>query len=399
MRRIAVLGASGLAGTAVCEHLVSRGRDEVVPFVRSSGNAWRLARRGIRPRLVDCRDRGETVRALRDCSHVVNCVLGDGEAMTRGLRNILGGAVRHRVEGFVHLSSVAVFGEPPPPEAATEHVPRRRPPRGTYGRMKLEQDRVVRRAARSGLPVVILCPPNIGGPYSHFFTRLTRALGAGTLPLVGEGAHRCNLVDTRNLAQAVELALDHGSREAPFYFITDAEGMPWSRLLASLGRLAPDRTPARISIEAARAILDEAEPEPRSFVRSLTHLGSSEVRAALRRDPLWADVDALVRKGIRRMGRGVERRLQPVFTDSSGNGAPLSVGSGNGRSDGSPQYSAPLIRQQLRTVVHSCGKAKRDLGYAPEISSECSVDAFVRRCRVESGMDSEMGELLGVLQA
>jgi len=47
MKRIAVVGASGFVGSTLVERLLARGDVEVVPFIHTSGNAMRLARRGI----------------------------------------------------------------------------------------------------------------------------------------------------------------------------------------------------------------------------------------------------------------------------------------------------------------------------------------------------------------
>jgi nucleoside-diphosphate-sugar epimerase len=389
MRRIAVIGASGLAGAALCEYLLDKGRDEVVPLIRSSGNAWRLARRGLALRTVDCLDAGDVSRAVEGCTHVVNCVRGDDRTMLDGLRNALQAARAAGVKGFVHLSSVAVFGDPPPPEAVTEDGRVGRPPAGTYGAVKFAQDELVRRAARDGLAAVIICPPNIGGPYSYFLDGLQIALAARRLPLVDGGSGPCNLVDTLNLARAIELALDNGSSAARLYFVTDGEVPAWSQVVDELrmaAGIAPQ--PPQLSRAEAQALVQAAAPAVRvSLRRSLLHLVSSDVRAALRKDPLWARVDGLLRGSVARLGGGFETRLRHSIE------GPIRI-----PRRPAADYAAPLIAQQLRTVRHSSERARRELGYEPLVSFRQSIGAFAACRRGEARLDTEWSDLLSVLR-
>ncbi|HEY9446059.1 MAG TPA: NAD(P)-dependent oxidoreductase, partial [Burkholderiales bacterium] len=139
MRRIAVVGASGLVGSTLTERLLAQGADEIVPFIHSSGNAMRLARRGVELKMLDLMEPTQVEAALAGVTHVVNCSRGSDEVMLTGLSNLLAASRKHRVERFVHLSSVAVYGDPPPPESSAEDAPAL-PARGTYGWIKLQQD-------------------------------------------------------------------------------------------------------------------------------------------------------------------------------------------------------------------------------------------------------------------
>ena len=73
MKRIAIVGASGFVGASLAERLLSQGGDEVVPFIHSSGNAWRLARLDIELKTLNLLDRDQVHAALRGVTHVVNC--------------------------------------------------------------------------------------------------------------------------------------------------------------------------------------------------------------------------------------------------------------------------------------------------------------------------------------
>jgi 2-alkyl-3-oxoalkanoate reductase len=310
MKRVAVVGASGFVGSTLVERLIGREGVEVVPLIHSSGNAWRLARRGLAFRSVNLLERRQIGEALVGCTHVVNCSRGTDEVMLKGLRNLVDASRKCGLEGFVHLSSVLVYGDPPPPESVTEDAPTR-PTAGTYGFLKREQDEIVRSAGAAGLPSIILCPPNISGPYSTYLVQILSAIQTGQIALVEDGATPCNLVDVANLAYAIELALDHASREAPRLFVSDDEAVTWKTVLDHLLRLIEPH-PAQPSIDREDLVklsVPRAAPQW-SLGRSLKHLVSTEVRAALRRDPLWAGLESGLRRRVAVFGGSVENRLR-----------------------------------------------------------------------------------------
>ena len=107
MKTIAVVGASGFVGATFVERMMSREDVRLRPFIRSSGNAWRLARHGsLELETLDLLSETETQKALEGCTHVVNCSRGNPEVMGLGLDNLLKAAQTAGVQRFVHLSSV-----------------------------------------------------------------------------------------------------------------------------------------------------------------------------------------------------------------------------------------------------------------------------------------------------
>ncbi len=168
-KRIVILGASGFVGTTLAERLWKRPEVEVIPVIHSAGTAWRLARRNVPLVQVDIADRAALGEVLRGATHVVNCTRGPRNVMIDGLQEILDSCRASSVRRFVHLSSVMVYGDPPHLDSHHEDAPTD-PPSGaeSYGRIKLEQDSMVRAAAAAGLPSIVLCPANISGPFSGY---------------------------------------------------------------------------------------------------------------------------------------------------------------------------------------------------------------------------------------
>src|SRR5207245_6243528 len=96
-------------------------------------------------------DRRAAERAMRGCDAVVHLAWGSDAVMRRGLDNVLRVAVEQGVSRFVHMSSVAVYGNRPPADSVSEAAPARRTDMA-YGSAKLQQEgRVLLSWKRHGL--------------------------------------------------------------------------------------------------------------------------------------------------------------------------------------------------------------------------------------------------------
>ena len=376
--RVAVVGASGLVGNAVVEYLAVRNVD-VQPLVGSTGNSWRLMSQGYEPRVANVLDRGHVRRGLAGCSHVVNCLRGSDRVMFDGLANLLAVAREQRVERFVHLSSVAVYGDPPPPEAVDESAPTR-PASGSYGAIKLKQDQMVQAAVRRGLSAIVLCPPNITGPGSYFLLQVLDTLLRHRLPLVDDGDRVCSTVDARNFAHACHCALTAGAGKGERLFVTDAEPITWRDIVIAVGKAGRlSYTLPAISEDSLRRLTASATAgQPLSIVRAIKHLVSSDVRQALRGDPLLARIDMAIRATVAALGSRTEETLRLSIE------GPLRVQPARSV-DG--ELDVRLASQQLRNVRHSSGRAAQAIGYVPVVTFEQSMRAFATWLRTVRGMD------------
>lgn len=380
--KIVVLGASGFVGTTLVERLLQRPGVEVIPVIHSAGSAWRLARRSNPLSQVDVADRAALTATLQGATHVVNCTRGPRDVMIDGLRNILEVCRATGVGRLVHLSSVMVYGDPPHLDSHHEDAPTNPPPGAdSYGLIKLEQDRMVQAAAAAGLPAVVLCPPNISGPFSGYIAGIVNGLRAGTFALVDGGSGPCNLVDVRNLCHAMELALDAEgpALDGARMFITDAEPFTWRDVVAELQALAgTDRVRHIERAELVRLVGRSSSGKSPSLGGSLRHLVSSDVRAALRKDPLLAKVDRFARVAVTKLGSSMESKLR------FGIEGPTPVA----RPDPHAGLTVGLCAQQLREVRHLSERAGRAIGYRPPITFQQSMADFRTWYRRMHGMDT-----------
>jgi nucleoside-diphosphate-sugar epimerase len=363
--RVAVFGASGLVGTAVVERLIANRQHDVCAMIRSDASAWRLLRRtDVTLKQVDILDPKGVAAALEGCTHVINCTRGTDETMIEGLEQLLNACLRQGVARFVHLSSVAVYGDPPSPASYRESAPANPFPK-SYGAMKLKQDELVRKAVRKGLPSVLLCPPNITGPCSYFLLQILDALSSNCFALVQDPLP-CVTVDAANLAHAVELALTNGTGNGRRYFITDDYDLTWPELIDSLAPLVNISKMPTITASELRHRAEELRPEKASILRSAKHLVSSDVRTALRMDPMLYEVDVFLRSAIGMLPPAALESLRMAVA------GPVHVP----KVSNSGSFNIRLSAQQLRGVRHSCAEAKENLGYYPVVDFERSMAAF-----------------------
>ncbi|MFN3287554.1 MAG: NAD-dependent epimerase/dehydratase family protein [Sphingomonadaceae bacterium] len=365
--RVALIGASGFLGSEAWRTLSADPDLEVVPFARSTGNSWELLRQGITPRRLDLMDPTATVEALKGFDAIANCSRTSGPDMAPTMRNLLAAAKANGVRRLVHISSVAIYGDPPAPEAATEAaLPA---PNSNYGRFKLGQDRLVEEAAREGLGAVILCPPNITGPGSGFLCDALDALRVGQLPLVEEGRLPLSTVDVGNLAHAIACALKSDAGGGRRFFITDPGPVTWADLVAELAQLPPPfPAPGAIDRATLAAMRDAlADPEP-SLGKAVGRLISGDVRKALIAEPWWAARLGAAKKLVGGLPPIIAEPLKAAISK------PASVP----RRHRWAGINARLVSQQLRGVAHSSAAAEAELGYRPPWSFARSMAAFRR---------------------
>jgi len=346
-------------GSRLCEALHLTRACRVRALVHSTGSAARVARHPMEFVIADLCDRGAVDRAVEGCDAVVHLARGTMAVMRSGLENVLRASAKYRVARFVHMSSVAVYGNCPPPQSMTEDAPAQRSDL-EYGNVKLRQEWLVSRYTRRyHLPAVILRPPNVYGPFSAFTLALLGKIRSGSMAIVDGGSNPCNLVYIDNLIEAVLLSLWKPEAIGQTFFVTDTDTITWERCLEDHASWTGARLP-RISHD--ELVVPDRPRLLRDSLRDLPRVVfSSEFRTALRRVPVvgaaenflyerFESLSADTKQSIRLRLHGPDH-LQPV-------GGRTSV------------FSAAdnIISAQARKVAHSSGKAQKLLGYRALVS-------------------------------
>jgi dihydroflavonol-4-reductase len=169
-----VTGASGFLGSHVARQLVERG-ERVRVLLRATSRTERLEGLAVERVCGDLRDPESLERALTGVRTVYH-VAADYrlwardpreiyESNVRGTRNLLQAARRAEVERFVYTSTVGTVAVPRdgvmPDESMVTSIAEMI---GAYKRSKWIAEQEARKAAASGLPIVIVNPTTPVGP-------------------------------------------------------------------------------------------------------------------------------------------------------------------------------------------------------------------------------------------
>lgn len=381
MKRVLITGATGFIGGRVAEVLTEQGI-EVTALVRSWATASRLARLPVRMVGGDVLDAESVRRAVDGCDVVVHCAVdfrAHGRAHRRasrvGTRNVMQAALEAGVSRVVHLSSTAVFGlRPAAGRTLTEATPVRRVG-DAYCDGKIEAERVALEYHRvHGLPVTVLRPTIVYGPFGWYSAAVARAAREGRLVLVDGAPGVCNCLYVDNLVQAILLAATRPQAVGEIFHISDAKPVTWREYLERHARALGD------SIlplpEMTRAELRAARNRLRRF--ALRQLARSAVGNPLRvlRDPAirqglfsipgvqWAS-DA-TKSAIRLLPGGAGNRIMAAIERAKAG----QVVSGAGRAD-VRAYLSPAEERSFAAyanVTFGIDKARSLLGYEPAVS-------------------------------
>jgi hypothetical protein len=252
----------------------------------------------------------------------------------------------------------------------------------------MKQDQLVESAARRGLPCVVLCPPNISGPYSAFMVQLVDAMRSGEFALVDGGRTPCSLIDVQNLVHAIRLALSCETADGRRIFVTDSPPVSWGEVADALADVCQGQHVAgSLGLEEAARLVREKKPPRPSVLRALKHLASSEVRDVLCRDRLLGSMEACVKRVAERLPSGVQDWLRSGDAEA----VPRAPANGN------PQYSKRHVRTQLRNVRYSLHRAAEILGYEPIVDFPESIRGFKRWYKALCGWEDESWALLSQL--
>ena len=250
-----VTGATGFIGGRVCERMMQAGVPKVRALVHGMHRAARIARLPIDLCPGDLLERESLRQALGEAKVVIHCGLGPASSIVRGTENMLAVAHAAGVKRFIHVSTAAIYGITPPPGSESEDAPLRRTG-DAYCDNKAAAEKVVLKYGERGLPVVILRPSIVWGPYSAWNTRLMDDLREGRVAFIAGGHGACNTTYVDNLIDAMALGLENDRALNQAFFITDGERVSWGDFIrAHMALMEPMPEVGEISraeIEASR---------------------------------------------------------------------------------------------------------------------------------------------------
>ena len=246
-RRIAVTGASGFIGAAVCRALAAEGA-EVVGVEVSSEHEAELRAAGVEPRIADVADHEAAASALEDAELVVHTAAyvrewGAMEDFMRvnveGTANVLDAAEAADAERVVHVSSVVVYGYAD--ESHQGEGAFRRAVGVPYIDTKSASDAI---AARRG--AVIVRPGDVYGPGSvPWLVRPVELMASKQIALPGKGDGTMLPAYIDDLVAAILLALRRGE-PGRSYTVWDGHGVSFADYYGMLASELDLREPPKL---------------------------------------------------------------------------------------------------------------------------------------------------------
>ena len=216
---------------------------------------------------------------------------------------------------------------------------------------------------RKGLPVVILRPSIVCGPYSRWHTRLIAALSNGEGMLIDGGTGICNTTYVDNLVDAIFLSIEKQEVLGESFFITDGEKLTWRDFIGAHAAMMTAK-PAMSDISAAE-IINYYKKQPGMWRSSWTAtrrlLLSREFRDMAKQIPIFENL--IQRLWFYYQGLNEERqeRFRRRFESRKSSNE-------NSRKHRQAIPSLDTFAIQTGTVFFSIDKARKLLGYQPRVS-------------------------------
>lgn len=373
-KSVLVTGGTGFIGGRLVEKLVLEQHAHVRVLLRSFVNAARIARFPVEMLGGDITDRAVVQKVVQGCDVVLHCVYdsaGTRESQERvgiqGTRNISEAVLQEGVPRMVHVSTFSVYG-PTSNGDLTESSPWQRSD-NAYTLIKRAAERLVLDLhRRQSLPVVVVQPTLVYGPFStHFTIAPVNNLKTGLVPLVNGGKGSCNAVYIADVVDAMILAATQPDVLGETFLISGEEPVTWRAFYSALE--------AALGIHAT---VDVSEEELREAVRKRKRRsGTVSQLLGLARHP-----EVLPQLAGLPIVRGPLKILRSCLSDQLWESLKSRILPGSAwdhRQNGQPsklihipsESLLELYRSQTRVCID---KAKKRLGYMPKFDFERGMD-------------------------
>jgi len=242
-----VTGASGFIGGWLAERLATEEGVRVRAMVRNPKRAERLRKLQLEIVQADLLDLSSLREAIDGCDLVFHCAAmvretGDRNEFFRtnvkGTENILKVSSDMGVKKFIHFSSVAVYGMNPPDR--TDETTPFQPCGNLYCDTKIAAEKAVWTAHQEArLPVVVIRPANVYGPFSNPWTiRPIKLLNSGQMILINGGIGLCNYVYIDDLLDATLAATKRDQSVGQVYLISHGIAVTWKEFFGYYAQMA-----------------------------------------------------------------------------------------------------------------------------------------------------------------
>lgn len=218
-QRVFVTGGTGFLGRHLVPTLLRSGFRVRLLARSPDRHPWLQCYPDVEVVPGDVQEKRSFAPALHDCTFAIHAAgrfrfWGDDASFDRinvgGTQNVLEAALEAGVERLIHVSTIAVVGQPDPSRIVDEDHPAH--PVDPYQRSKLRGEQLAHTFIDRGLPVVIVRPGAFYGPMGHYaFNRLFfRDPMRGLIMQVNRGRYVTFPAYTGDAARGIVLAIQRG---------------------------------------------------------------------------------------------------------------------------------------------------------------------------------------------
>jgi nucleoside-diphosphate-sugar epimerase len=376
-KRILVTGGTGFIGGRLVERLVLEGDSDVRVLVRNFAHASRIARFPIEMVHGDVTKPGDVERAVSDCEVVIHCAYGNSgsKEMQRlvnvaGTENVLAAALHAGVKRVVHLSTVAVYGTTP--DGDLDETALRRYSGGVYADSKLDAENIaLDYARRHGLPVAVLQPTVVYGPFAPVWTvNVLRQLKTGRMILVNGGNGLCNPVYVDDVVSAILLAAVKEEAVGEVFLISGEQPVTWRDFYGRYERMLGTSRTVSMSVPEAEAYYARKQRRVNGVIKETLSILQEEplVRQRLLRT---SQVTALMRIARLLLPKQIRQSFKSRVSRSITGGQSQTVPEGK-----KPIHllDPSLVQFYAAKTRVRIDKAKRMLNYQPLFDFESGME-------------------------
>lgn len=366
-KTVLVIGATGFIGGRLVERLALDAGARVRTLVRNFSRAIRIARFDVTIIPGSIEDAHAMQRAVEGCDVVFNCAIAQGgsakentEASLVAATILAESVARAHISRLVHVGSLAVYGQTGdgPLDETSPYAP-------TTFEYALGKRRVteffLEQHRRTGLPVVVIHPTIVYGPYGKYWTiEPIHKLRKGKVVLVDGGQGLCNAVYVDDVVQSLLLASVRDSAVGEAFLISAQSPVTWKEFYGAYESMLGSSRTVSLTEEQVRA---EHAAHRRSRELGLVGWAVKKLRESedARRLVASSPAGIPIRLARRVVSRQVWQRLQSWMLRD-----PL-MGNQSALQDERLLFLPPLHDLPIWTSkTHvKIDKAKRLLGYEP----------------------------------
>ncbi len=228
MKKVLITGGSGFLGINLARYLHKKGYQikilDLAPFNYKDMNNKVEFIQG------DVRNKKTVEKAVNGCDYVIHTAAALPlykpkdiySTDINGTSNMLKASLKNKIKRFVHISSTAVYGIP-------NHHPLKEEDKldgvGPYGKSKVRAEKECEKYRSNGLTVSILRPKSFVGPERLGVMAIYYewVMKGKNIPIVGQGNNKYQLLDVKDLCQAIELCLIKPKKKVNDVFNIGAE--------------------------------------------------------------------------------------------------------------------------------------------------------------------------------